>query len=63
MEALFKKEFKRLDLIDRIEELRDNITDIENVVMKQNMETNDKEIKELEARVLEIQKQISDLMK
>ena len=60
---LFKKEFKRLDLIDKIEELRENIADIENVVMKQNMETNDKEIKDLESRVLDIQKQISDLMK
>ena len=60
---LYKKEFKRLDLIDKIEELRENITDIENVVMKQNMDTNDKEIKDLENRVLDIQKQISDLMK
>ena len=59
---LFKKEFKRLDLIDRIEELRENITDIENVVMKQNMDTDDKELKNLESRVLDIQKQISDLM-
>ena len=60
---LYKKEFKRLDLIDRIEELRENITDIENVVMKQNMETNDKELKDLESRVLDIQKQIAELMK
>ncbi len=60
---LYKKEFKRLDLIDKIEELRENITDIENVVMKQNMDTNDKEIKDLENRVLDIQKQIADLMK
>lgn len=59
---LFKKEFKRLDLIDRIEELRENITDIENVVMKQNLDTNDEELKDLESRVLDIQKQISDLM-
>lgn len=59
----FRKEFKRLDLIERIEELKDNITDIENVIMKQNIDTNDNELRTLEERVKEIQKHIQSLMK
>ena len=59
----YRKEFRRLDIIDRIEELKESITDIENVVMQQNMETNDNELKTLEDRVKEIQKQIQNLMK
>ena len=60
---MFKKEFKRLDLIERIEELKEHITDIENVVMKKNIETNDEELKSLEDRVKELQKQIQGMMK
>ena len=60
---LCRKEFRRLDLIDRIEELKENIADIEDVVMKQNMETNDNELKSLEDRILDIQKQIQKMMK
>lgn len=59
----YKKEFRRLDLIDRIEELKEDIEDIENEVMKQNIETDDSELRSMEARVLELQKQIADLMK
>ena len=60
---LYRKEFRRLDIIDRIEELKESISDIENVVMQQNIETNDNELKTLEDRVKEIQKQIQALMK
>ena len=60
---MFKKEFKRLDLIERIEELKEHITDIENVVMKKNIETNDEELKSLEDRVKELQRQIQGMMK
>ena len=60
---MFKKEFKRLDLIERIEELKENISDIENVIMKNNIDTQDNELKNLEDRVKEIQKQIQSLMK
>ena len=59
MTKMFKKEFKRLDLIERIEELKENISDIENVIMKNNIDTQDNELKNLEDRVKEIQKQIS----
>ena len=45
------------------EELKENISDIENVIMKQNMDTEDNELKNLEDRVKEIQKQIQSLMK
>jgi len=60
---LYRKEFRRLDLIDRIEELKENIADIEDVVMKQNLETNDNELKSLEDRLKEIQNQIQKMMK
>ena len=60
---MFRKEFKRLDLIERIEELKENISDIESIVMQQNMDTNDNELRTLEDRVKDIQKQIQSLMK
>lgn len=60
---LYRKEFKRLDLIERIEELKENIADIESEIMKQNIETQDQDLKGLEDRVKDIQKQILDLMK
>ena len=59
---LYKKEFRRLDLIDRIEELKENIADIENVVMKKNIDTHDDELIAMENRVKEIQEQIRKLM-
>lgn len=60
---LYRKEFKRLDLIERIEELKENISDIESEIMKQNIDTHDQDLKGLEDRVKDIQKQILDLMK
>ena len=60
---MFRKEFKRLDLIERIEELKEIFCDIENVIMKQNIDTEDNELKTLEDRVKEIQKQIQELIK
>ncbi|MBR3614521.1 MAG: MBL fold metallo-hydrolase [Clostridia bacterium] len=59
----YKKEFKRLDIIDRIEELKESIADMEDVVMKKNIETDDSELIKLEDRVKEIQRQIQELMK
>ena len=59
----YRKEFRRLDIIDRIEELKESIADIESVVMKKNLETNDNDLMNLEDRVKEIQKQIQELMK
>ena len=59
----YRKEFKRLDLIDRIEELKENISDMESIVMQKNIETSDNELMSLEDRIKEIQKQIQGLMK
>lgn len=61
--STYKQEFKRLDLIEKIEELKENIADIENVIMKQNIDTKDEELKNLEDRVKDIQNQIQNLMK
>ena len=35
----YKKEFRRLDIIDRIEELKESISDMEDIVMKKSIET------------------------
>ena len=59
----YKKEFRKLDIIDRIEELKESIADMEDVVMKKNIETDDSELMKLEDRVKEIQRQIQELMK
>ena len=59
----YRKEFRKLDIIDRIEELKESIADMEDVVMKKNIETDDSELMKLEDRVKEIQKQIQELMK
>lgn len=59
----YRKEFRRLDLIERIEALKENISDIENEVMKQNMDTKDNDLRGLEDRVKDIQRQILDLIK
>ncbi len=61
--STYKQEFKRLDLIEKIEELKEDIADIENVIMKQNIDTKDEELKNLEDRVKDIQSQIQNLMK
>ena len=60
---LYRKEFRRVDLLDRIEALKENIADIENVIMKQYRDTNDNDLRNLEERVKDIQKQIQSLMK
>lgn len=59
----YDKKVAKLDILDRIEKLKDDITDIENVVKDDNIETEDREILELNERIKEIQKQISKLMK
>ena len=61
--SLYRQEFRRLDLIEKIEELKENISDIESVIMKQELDTKDNELKSLEDRVKDIQNQIQNLMK
>ncbi len=61
--SIYRQEFKRLDLIEKIEELKEDIADIENVIMKQNIDTKDNDLKNLEDRVKDIQNQIQNLMK
>lgn len=57
----YKNEFRRLDLIERIEELKEDITDMANVIMQKDIDTQDTELKRLEERVKEIQKQIQEM--
>ena len=61
----YKREFARLDLIDRIEELKENIADIEKKIMKKTARKGktDEELKDLDSRVKDIQDQIKELLK
>ena len=61
--TVYKNEFKRIDLIEKIEELKNNIADVENSIISKNIDTNDSELRMLEERVKEIQKQIKNLIK
>ena len=58
----YRKEFDRLELIEKIENLKEDISDIESAIMEQNIDTNDIELKKLDDRVKEIQRQIANLM-
>ena len=61
----YRKEFRRLDLIDRIEELKEHISTMEDAIMKKSIasENSNQELKDLEARVADIQEQIKNLLK
>ncbi len=54
--------FLRLDVLDRIEKMKDQMEDIENVV-KEDINTNDVDVIHLNHRIREIQEQIEKLMK
>ena len=54
--------FLRLDVLDRIEKMKDQMEDIENVV-KEDINTNDVDVIHLHQRIREIQEQIERLMK
>ena len=58
-----EKEFIRLDIIDQIENLKEDISDIEYSVKENKIKTNDNDINSLSERIKEIQKQIMKLMK
>lgn len=57
----YDKVFQRLDVLEQIEKLKDKIEQVEDVV-KEDMNTNDIDIKNLNERIKEIQKQIEKMM-
>lgn len=59
----YEKEFVRLDIIDTIESLKDDISDIESLVKEEALKSTDEDINVLNERIKEIQKQIMNLMK
>ena len=59
----FNTEFVRLDVIDRIEKLKDNIDEIENSVREESFEAHDDEIRVLSDRIREIEEQIAKIMR
>ena len=59
----YEKEFDRLDIIDKIESLKEDISDIESIVKEDALNSKDSDINLLNERIKEIQKQIMNLMK
>ena len=59
----YEKEFARLDIIDTIESLKEDISDIESIVKEDGLNSKDHDINLLNERIKEIQKQIMNLMK
>ena len=55
--------FDRLEIIDSIEELKENISDVETAIIDEALNTKDEELRSLNERIKEIQKQIQKLMK
>ena len=60
---MFNAEFIRLDLIDRIEKMKDDIEELENSVKEESFETNNEDIKTLSNRIKDIELQIANLMR
>ena len=57
----YDKVFQRLDVLEQIEKLKNQIDQVEDVV-KEDINTNDVDIKNLNERMKEIQKQIENMM-
>ena len=60
---LFNKEFVRLDLLDRIEKLKDNIDEIENSVREEKFEAQNSDMELLSDRIREIELQIEKIIR
>ena len=61
--AKFNAEFVRLDLLDRIEKMRDDIDELENSVREEKFEAQNDEIRVLSDRIREIEAQIAKIMR
>ena len=60
---MFNAEFVRLDLLDRIEKLKDDIEEIEHSVKEEKFEAHNDDIRILSDRIKDIETQISSLMR
>ncbi len=58
----FDKHLQKLDLLDRIDSMKDEIAELENSVKAQVVDSNDEKINELNERLNEIQEQIKNMM-
>lgn len=63
MVAKFNTEFVRLDLLDRIEKMRDDIEEIGNSVREEKFEAQNEDIRALSERIKEIEAQIAQIMR
>ena len=58
----FNKEFVKFDVLDRIEKMKDDIENLENIVRDENFEAQNDEIRSLSDRIKEIEKQIANMI-
>ena len=61
--AEFDKEILRMDVLDRIEQMKDEILELENTVKEENFIAQDEEIRLLSEKIKEIQLQVKNMMK
>lgn len=59
----YQKEFEKIDILERIEKLKDQISDMETAVKEEILETNDEDLIKLDNRIRDMQLQIEKLMK
>lgn len=58
----FKKKVIKKDLIKSIEKFKNQISDVEELIREENLDTNDEELKSLSTRIGEIQNKIKKLL-
>ena len=59
----FDKELMRINVLDRIEQMKDQISELANTVKEENFEAQDDDIKKLSDKIKDIQNQIKNMMK
>ena len=59
----FDKELLRLNVLDKIEQMKDEISELANTVKEENFVAQDDDIKKLNDKIQEIQNQIKKMMK
>ena len=59
----FDKELMRINVLDRIEQMKDQISELANTVKEEKFEAQDDDIKKLSDKIKDIQNQIKNMMK
>ena len=61
--AEFDKEILRMDVLDSIEQMKDELLELENTVKEENFVAQDEEIRTLSEKIREIQEQIKSMIR